>query len=175
MRKAMTFAVMLMWGALLVGGAFRPQQPAAGTAQHPQPGYPVPVITLTDLAGQPVSLDAYRGKAVFLNFWASWCPPCQLEMPEIERLAAALPPGTEILTVNMTSQETSPSVVAPFLEEKGYTFPVALDPQGTAGDAYQVISLPTSLFINPEGIITTRINGPLTYRAMSDYLKAARR
>ncbi|HEY3366529.1 MAG TPA: TlpA disulfide reductase family protein [Symbiobacteriaceae bacterium] len=176
MQRAMTVLVMMTWAAVLLGGAFRPQGPGPGAAAQPRPGYRAPALTLVDLQGQPVSLEAYRGRAVFLNFWASWCPPCRLEMPEIERLAASLPEGTAVLTVNATTRESGgPATVAAFLRSTGYTFPVALDQAGQAEAAYGVVSFPTSLFISPDGVVTARVNGPLTGGAMAGYLKAARR
>lgn len=178
MRNRLVYAVSLMWAALLLGGAFRPSvaPPGAGGIQpQPRSGYPAPSIALADLDGKPVRLSDLQGKAVFLNFWASWCGPCRLEMPEVERLSRALPTGTAILTVNMTAQEQSEDTVRAFLAAQGYDFPVALDRQGTVGEAYQVLSLPTSLFISPAGVVTARVNGPLSHAAMLDYLKAAGR
>ncbi|HYG60447.1 MAG TPA: TlpA disulfide reductase family protein [Symbiobacteriaceae bacterium] len=173
MRTAISALVLFMWAAVLVGGAFRPQSGAAGSEPRPQAGYPAPDLTAVAFDGQPVSLSSLRGQAVFLNFWASWCGPCRLEMPEVQRLAAGLPPGTAVLTVNMTGQESSPAAVEQFLQARGYTFPVALDLNGSAGETYGVLSLPTSLFISPEGVVTARVNGPLSHAAMLDYLKNA--
>lgn len=164
-----------MWALVLLGGPFRPQK--SDTERPPQPfvGYPAPSLAARDLAGNAVSLADHRGKAVFLNFWASWCGPCRSEMPEIQRLAVSLPPNSAILTVNMTAQETSPAAVKEYLESEGFAFAVVTDPEGTAGQAYRVLSLPTSVFVSPEGVITARINGPLTAAVMGDYLKAAGR
>lgn len=174
MRKALSVLVALMWGALLLGGAFRPQA-SSKALTLPRPGYTAPPIAGTDFEGNPVRLDQLQGNAVFVNLWASWCGPCRMEMPEIARLAENLPPDTAIFTVNMTSTESSPARVAAYLQEHGYTFPVVLDPDGRIGKAYQAVSLPTSIFISPEGTVTARVQGPLTYRAMQDYLKAAGR
>lgn len=175
MRQTLTYVVLFMWGALLLGGAFRPQSPGTEGPPRPQPGFRAPELAGETLDGKVLTLADLKGKAVFLNFWASWCPPCRMEMPEIERLAANLPPDTAILTINVTTQGDSPQAVQAYLEQHGYTFPVALDLTGKAGSDYRVLSLPTSLFISPEGVITARINGPLSYRAMLDYLKAAGR
>jgi thiol-disulfide isomerase/thioredoxin len=175
MRKALTFLVSLMWATLLLGGAFRPQASGTEGAPRPQVGHPAPAFEAFDLEGNAVALSDLRGRAVMLNFWASWCPPCRIEMPELDRLTANLPPGTAILAVNVTNQEASPQAVRSFLTARGHTFPVALDPRGTAADTYRVIALPTNLFISPEGAVTARINGPLSHGAMVDYLKAAGR
>lgn len=175
MRQVLTGLVLLMWTALLLGGAFRPEAAGAGGEPRPRVGYVAPAIDVVDLDGRPVQLSDFAGQAVFLNFWASWCPPCRMEMPEIEKLAASLPPGTTVLTVNVTVQESSPLSGPAYLAQQKYTFPAVLDLAGRTTQAYQVISLPTNLFIGPEGVVTARVNGPLTYGAMLDYLKAARR
>jgi thiol-disulfide isomerase/thioredoxin len=175
MRKVLAALVGVLWAAVLLGGAFRPESRAAGDSPRPQAGSPAPALTVTAPDGTPVSLADSKGKAIFLNFWASWCPPCRLEMPEVQRLAQAPPAGTAVLTVNMTAQETSADAVLAFLQQAGYTFPVALDLNGAAGDAFAVLSLPTSFFISPDGVITARINGPLSRSAMEGYLKEAGR
>ena len=80
---------------------------------------------------------------------------------------------TALLTVNLTAREASPSAPLAYLAEHGYSFPVLLDPADEAGARFQVASMPTSLFISPEGVITARVAGPLSYRAMQEYLAAA--
>ncbi|MBP2018022.1 thiol-disulfide isomerase/thioredoxin [Symbiobacterium terraclitae] len=173
MQRAAGAAVLLIWAAVLLGGAFRPQGSTPVGPEHPYVGHAAPALALADPSGRPVSLADLRGRAVFLNFWASWCGPCRAEMPEIQRLAESLPDGAAILTVNVTAQERSPEAALAYLREHGYTFPVALDPTGAASDRYQVASLPTSLFISPEGAVTARVAGPLTLRAMQGYLSEA--
>lgn len=173
MQKSLTYAVIFMWGAVLLGGAFRPHAPGADGPPRPQPGFAAPALTGVTLEGETLTLADLQGQAIFLNFWASWCPPCRKEMPEIQRLAANLPPGTTILTVNLTTQGDSPTAVQAYLEQHGYIFPVILDLTGKAGSDYRVLSLPTNLFVSPDGVVTARINGPLSYRAMLDYLMAA--
>lgn len=173
MKRLLATLTVAIWAVLLLSGAFRPQPETAGEAARPDVGYMAPPFTLKDAAGKEVSLADLRGQAVFLNFWASWCGPCRLEMPELERLQAELPPGTAILTVNVTAQESSPEVALGYLREHGYTFPVVLDPDGSVSNQYRVISLPTSLFLSPDGVVTARINGPLARSAMLGYLQAA--
>lgn len=175
MRKALTALVALTWAVVLLGGPFRPQSPTIGNAARVVAGVPAPPLAVENPDGTPFDLAAYRGKTVFLNFWASWCPPCRLEMPEVQRLAGNLPEGAALITVNLTVSESSPEAVRQFLQENGYTFPVTMDPSGAAADAYEVLSLPTSFIIDPKGVITARVNGPLTYGAMLDYLRSAGR
>jgi len=170
-------SILLIWAVLLLGGAFRPLPPGVDASPRPSVGFPAPPIALLDQTGRPVELADLRGQAVFINFWASWCGPCRMEMPEIQRLAADLGQDGQvaILTVNMTNQELSAATPINYLNQHGYTFPVLMDPYGQAGNDYRVLSLPTSLFISPDGIVTARISGPLSYRAIADYLRAAGR
>ncbi len=171
----MTYAVLAMWAVLLIGGAFRPQTARGSLPSGARVGQLAPNFTLTDTEGRQVSLSDYRGKAVFLNFWASWCGPCRMEMPELQRLTAALPPDTAVLTVNATWSELAPEKALAFLQDQGYTFATVLDPAGETEKAYQVYSFPTSLFVDREGVVRARIAGPLTFGAMLGYLKEAGR
>jgi thiol-disulfide isomerase/thioredoxin len=177
MQRLWSGSILLMWAVLLIGGAFRPSPPGLDAIPRPEVGFPAPPITLMDRSGLPVELSDLRGRAVFINFWASWCGPCRMEMPEIQRLADDLGANNQvsILTVNMTSQESSAAAALNYLSQHGYNFPVLLDPTGQAGHDYRVLSLPTSLFVSPDGIVTARINGPLTRSAIADYLRTAGR
>ncbi|WP_148205442.1 prolipoprotein diacylglyceryl transferase family protein [Symbiobacterium thermophilum] len=173
LRRMHATLAAAIWAVLLLGGAFRPGAATPDGPPRPAVGSPAPALELADPTGQTVRLADFRGRAVFLNFWASWCGPCRAEMPEIQRLAESLPDGTAVLTVNLTGREASPSAPLAYLAEHGYSFPVLLDPRDEAGTAFQVASMPTSLFISPEGAVTARVAGPLTYRAMREYLTAA--
>jgi thiol-disulfide isomerase/thioredoxin len=169
----LTGMVAATWAVLLLGGAFRSQGIDPDAPPRPDVGYRAPNFEVVGPDMQPVSLSDLRGKAVFLNFWASWCGPCRTEMPEIQRLYDALPPGTAVLAVNMTAQESGPDAPIAYLEQHGYTFPIALDPTGRAGEAFRAVSLPTSLFISPDGVVTARVFGSLSQRAMAGYLAQA--
>jgi peroxiredoxin len=130
--------------------------------QAPQEGLLAPDFTLTDLSGETVSLQDFRGRPVMVNFWASWCPPCRSEMPAMEAMyqefrAADL----EILAVNATYQDRITDAEA-FVEENQLTFPVLLDRTGEVNQAYQVHSLPTTFFIDSRGVIQKIvIGGPM--------------
>jgi len=173
MRRGLFPLVIATWAVLLLGGAFRPQGVDPSSPPRPDVGYPAPDLEAFTPDLEPVRLSDLRGQAVFLNFWASWCGPCRMEMPEIQRLYESLPEGTTILAVNMTAQETGPETPLAYMRANGFDFPVALDPTGKAGDTFRALSLPTSLFISPDGVVTARIAGPLSLRSMRDYLAAA--
>jgi peroxiredoxin len=106
-------------------------------------------FTLIDLSGKKVSLSNYRGKLVFLNFWATWCPPCRAEMPSMERLYQKLKAkGLVILAVDL--QEDA-KTVQKFVGELKLTFPVVLDSDGRVGATYGARSIPTTYIIGREG------------------------
>ncbi|WP_331457078.1 MULTISPECIES: TlpA disulfide reductase family protein [Bacillus] len=129
-----------------------------------------PNFLLETTNGQEVHLTDYRGKKVILNFWASWCGPCKIEMPDMEKFYHdTKDKGIEIVAVNATATEKDPSNVKQFLKENKYTFPVLLDQKGQAGAAYQIISIPTSFIIDTKGVIQYKHVGPMTYEKMKEY------
>lgn len=121
-----------------------------------------PDFTVTDSAGNAVSLADLAGKPVVLNFWASWCGPCKSEMPEFD--AAYKEYGEEIhfVMVNLTdgSRETIDSA-AEYIEEQGYSFPVYFDTESSAAIAYGVLSIPVTYFIDAEGYGVAQARGAL--------------
>lgn len=115
---------------------------------------------LTDLDGAPIRLDALRGKVVWINFWASWCPPCQQETPILRDLAERYRDrGLEIIGISV--QETSADDVAAYAEryELGYT--IGFDGSGHVFRTYKVFALPTQFFIGTDGVIRQVVNGPV--------------
>jgi peroxiredoxin len=106
-------------------------------------------FTLSDLSGKKVSLSSFKGKLVFLNFWATWCPPCRGEMPSMERLYQKLKgQGLAILAVDL--QEDAKSVQK-FVAEHKLTFPILLDTDGKVGATYGARSIPTTYIIGRDG------------------------
>ncbi len=114
-------------------------------------GQQAPAFSLEDLDGAQVSLAAFRGRPVLINFWASWCPPCRAEMPELQRVYASQgSDGLMILAVNLSTQDNLDDVRR-FVAEQGLTFPILLDSEQAVTAAYRVNPLPTSVFVTPEG------------------------
>lgn len=115
---------------------------------------------LEDMDGNTVQLSDYRGKKVFLNFWASWCPPCRVEMPHLQEFHEEQD-EVAVLGVNVISSESDPENVPAFIDEFGLTFTNVYAPNEIT-DLYRVESLPTSYFIGSDGVIYERVVGPVT-------------
>jgi peroxiredoxin len=116
-------------------------------------GDPAPPLVLESLTGETVELSRVAGenKVVVLNFWATWCGPCKIEMPQFQRMYDEYQDrGLEILAVTREDRET----VETFLNTKSYTFPVLLDPVGTVSERYGVTALPTTFLLSDEGKVT---------------------
>ena len=128
-------------------------------------GDPAPLFTLTGLDGKMYSLRAYRGKHVLLNFWASWCVPCRVEMPLLEQ---NLRQNKNVVVLAVNNGENT-AVVRQFVEQLGLTFPVLLDRDAVVVRAYGITALPTSYFIDPSGVIALRVLGALTTEDLQSY------
>lgn len=128
----------------------------------PYVGFEAPDFSLQTINGELVTLSELRGQPVLLNFWASWCPPCRAEMPEIEDVYNDFrDQGFVVLAVNATNQD-NPSLAIAFTEEHNLTFPILLDADGSVSQRYRVHSLPTSFFIDRFGNIQeVIIGGPM--------------
>ena len=134
----------------------------SGLIPAPQQGFLAPDFELQKTTGETIKLSDLRGQAVLVNLWATWCPPCRAEMPAIEKIYNEYKEdGFVVLAVNMTYQDTQ-SNIAPFVAEYGITFPILLDQSGSVGASYQLRSLPSSFFIDRDGIISeVVIGGPM--------------
>ena len=116
-------------------------------------GAPAPLFTLEALSGPPVGLQSLHGQVVLINFWATWCGPCKLEMPHIQALHEQYRhQGLRVLAVSTDHIEGK---VAPFIERQGFTFPV-LFADGTIEAAYQVRGIPSLFLIDRQGAIRYR-------------------
>ena len=114
-------------------------------------------FTLADLAGQPVKLSSLRGKVVLLDFWATWCGPCRIEMPNIQKLHREL--KTRGLVVLGINQGEDAARVRPFLKKYAYDFRILLDRRQTVGRLYQVRGIPTMFIIDRTGTIRSHFVG----------------
>ncbi len=129
------------------------QQPASGAS------FPAPDFALNDLAGRAHRLSAYRGKIVFLNFWATWCPPCREEMPGMEQLYRRLG-HDDFAMLAVNEDEDGAPAVRRFVDGMGLSFPVLVDEKGTVPPRYGVTGYPETFIIDRNGQVLKRFIGP---------------
>ncbi|MHB1392180.1 MAG: TlpA disulfide reductase family protein [Clostridia bacterium] len=125
-------------------------------------------FTLEDLNGNKVTLSQLKGKKVFLNFWATWCPPCKAEMPHIEKLYQETKDSDlVILAVNVGEDKKT---VQDFIAKNKYNFPVLLDVKGEVSQLYQVSGIPTSYFIDTNGFLNDSVTGGIPFESMKEFV-----
>jgi thiol-disulfide isomerase/thioredoxin len=130
----------------------------------PKVGETAPDFTLTSLSGAPVQLAALQGKPVLVNFWATWCPPCRAEMPDLDDVARAnAATGLQVVTVNLRED---PDVVGGYLQTIGVGLDSVLDRNGGVFRQYRITGLPTTVAIGRDGVVREIHVGPLTRKAI---------
>lgn len=182
MKKKRTLMVLILAIVLLLGGATmlytklkrtvaseqlaaektQTQDERDNRSEEEQQKTLAPDVTVYDAEGGEVHLSDYVGKPIVLNFWASWCGPCQMEMPDFHEKYLELGEDIQFLMINMTdgARETIESASG-FIAEQEYTFPVFYDTQSNAAMTYGAYSLPTTYFIDAEGYVIAQATGAI--------------
>jgi peroxiredoxin len=157
-------------GLLILVPLFRSQSVSvAGPAG--MVGQAAAVFDLQDDGGHAVSLTQYRGKIVVMNLWASWCPPCRAEMPDLQTVAREFAKdGVVVVGVN---QGESAERAAAFARSLDIAFPIWIDDAQRYGRVYAALGLPTTVVIDRRGIVERGFDGPLTIQQMRSTLSAA--
>jgi len=159
-RRLVFLGVLIV---LLGGGLYA--QMARQPVTAPLIGHLAPNFTLPALHGSPVTLSSLRGQPVYVNFWASWCIPCQQETPGIIQMYHQYGSRIAFVGVNATADDSAASARA-FAKRFGIPYPVLLDTAGKAMSAYELIGMPASFFISAKGIIVARVVGAMTTTVM---------
>lgn len=121
-------------------------------------GFISPDFTLADVAGNDLTLSKYRGKVIFINFWATWCPTCDEEMASMEKLYQRMKgKNFEMLTI---SRDETTKVVIDYIKKNNLTFPVLMDSKNTIGRLYNTTGVPETFILNKAGIIVGKVIGP---------------
>jgi len=176
-RLSIAVVTLIAGGIFLLGAGLIPlltnaQQKALESAAPIFPpattNFSAPQLSLFDLQGNPVSIDEYSGQVILINNWATWCPPCKSEMPELQAFYAShAAEGFVILAIE--SGEPADQVAA-FVKEYGMTFPVWLDPQGKALEIFQNWNLPSSYVIDRKGIVRLTWTGAINLPTLKMYV-----
>ncbi len=164
------FAVVLI-GAVIgykyLSKIYTPEENKAPTSAHQAVDF-----TVLDGTGESVSLSSKFGGPVVLNFWATWCGPCQSEMPAFDAMHKKYGDKVTFMMIDLTdgARDTVASA-AKFIKERGYSFPVYFDTTLSAANAYGAYSIPLSVFINKNGEIVTTHTGAMDEATLENYIK----
>lgn len=170
------FPVMGIVMAIIIGmqhPASAPQQitsPPVTYTQFSLINSPAPDFTLATPNGQTIQLSSLRGQWVFLNFWATWCVPCRLEMPALQQLVNGDLGMKGKVTVLAVDKEEDASTIKAFQTELKLTIPVVMDTDNKVNVNYGIIGLPTTYIIDPQGIVRYHKLGPLSSDEITAYL-----
>lgn len=182
MKRNMGLILVLVLVVMMVGTYIKQQTERSEAIAEKVKGYEVetgiakaqlaPDFTLTNLAGEEVTLSDLRGKNVILNFWATWCPPCEAEMPHFQKYynQHAAQDNVEIIGVNATYAKEKIERVEQFVRSYDLTFSILLEPTGTVAEQYEVLTIPATFFIDAEGKVQRQIKGPLDLEALQGYV-----
>ena len=153
------------------------EEASGETAADARPVIPAVDFELEDQYGNIHRLEDYRGKTIFLNFWATWCPPCKAEMPDIQKLyeKSATEGEDAVIVLGVAApnmgQEGSEEEIAAFMEEKGYTYPVLMDTEGELFNSYGIMSFPTTFMIDRDGNVFGYVSGMLSADMMDSIVR----
>jgi peroxiredoxin len=153
--------LLLVVLALFIGGCERPTEKGeVPTTQPPvaMRGSLAPDFTLQDTNGKSWKLSELKGQVVFINFWATWCPPCREEMPSMQELYEAMPPDSFKMLTILSNDD--PNLAMAFAEKVGFNFPILIDPFSETGQAYGITGVPETYIVDKQGILRQKYLGP---------------
>jgi len=160
MRKATLFSILVLFFTSACAAAID-----GDAVSFPQVGSQAPEFSAQSVAGKAVSISDLRGQVVLVNFWATWCGPCRLEMPALQSRFDST--DFALLAVNF---DESPEQVQAFVDELELSFPALLDPGGDIQTLYQVRGYPTTYFIDEEGMVKIQHIGFMNENQLDGYL-----
>lgn len=150
--------------AIVLWQVFRPQGGSQAAGPAALQGRMAPSFAVPSLEGSVSGLGQYRGRIVVMNLWASWCPPCRAEMPDLQHLYQAY--SSQNVVVLGVDQGESAQRVSAFAQSLGIHYPILLDQQQQYGRVYAALGLPTTIVVNRQGVVVRGFDGPLSYPQM---------
>lgn len=166
MKKILAISILVFLVGYAIYFALVPKDAKEGITK----GSKAPDFELMTLDGEKMSLSDLNGKKVIVNFWATWCPPCRAEMPDMQKIQDDYQEEVVIAAVNLTSSEKSVNTVRKFIKELDLSFPVLLDEKGKINKKYEVMSYPTSYIVDENGLIESKFPGAMSYERMEELL-----
>jgi thiol-disulfide isomerase/thioredoxin len=159
MRNLILLMTLLLVGCVSQSANNQSVLDSVGSIEEVAAAYPPAAdFSLEDLTGDMYTLSELRGKWVIVNFWATWCVPCRVEMPEFEAIYEKYSGQLEILAIN----DNEPvELVADYRDELGLTFPLLLNPSRETLTDYKVLGLPITVIVNPDGLLVWQRFGGL--------------
>lgn len=151
---------------IVIRGADDEADAAASTLRV---GQEAPDFTVETLTATTFTLSAARGRPVWISFWASWCPPCRAEIPDIETIRAEAGDRMEFIAVNLDEPRNT---IASYMSGAGYDFPTGVDPDGQVSRRYRVVGLPTHVFVAADGAVAAIYVGGMSRTMMSEAVNA---
>ncbi|MBD1379343.1 TlpA family protein disulfide reductase [Metabacillus arenae] len=166
MKRILAIGLLVFLIGYAVWFAIQPKDPKVGL----ESGNKAPDFELSTLDGEKVKLSELKGKKVLINFWATWCPPCRAEMPEMQKIHKKYKDEVVVLAVNFTSSEKNKEVVKTFANKLDLTFPIVYDEEGV-NSTYDIFSYPTTYLVDEEGFIQKKYTGAMSYETMEGLIK----
>ncbi|AQS55724.1 TlpA family protein disulfide reductase [Novibacillus thermophilus] len=167
--------ILLIVGAVFMNQSREGQQQTAKVVEpdrdvKPQEGFAAPDFTLQSLSGETVQLYENNGKPSLINFWASWCPPCKVEMPDLQEAYDTYGDQVNFLMVDLTFNDDLDEMTQ-YIESNSFTFPVLLDETGDTASQYQVVAIPSTYIVDKNGIIVSKVQGAMSREQIQDTMK----
>jgi len=171
--------LLLIFGPFIPGSSTNTSQNTSGVNQKVEikAGTPAPDFRLVSLSGDEYSPNELHGKWIVLNFWASWCPPCKAELPELLEFydeinkSDGIARSVLLLGINLIRSEKNPESLPGFIKEQKIDFPILSDTTGEISELYQIESIPTTIIIDQEGIIRSVRVGAVTRQWLESQVK----
>lgn len=165
MKKLLLAVLVLAGSGIAVWEKPQPSAPVVADVQKPEVGFVAPHFSLTGLDNQTYKVEGKRDKPLLLNFWASWCGPCRMEAPDLQKIYEKYGGQIDMYGVNVTSSD-SPEAAQAFVQSYKLTFPIPMDVSGSVANRYLVQAFPTTYLIDAQGIVRKKIIGMIDAKTL---------